>query len=232
MVEQRTRLPLAHGWGLSEITNFACATGPLDDAARKRLLYAPDVPSVGTPLDGTEVQVRDGELWVKSPSRMRGYYRDDAATAAVLDGDWMRTGDQGEIRVIDGARHVFITGRIKELIIRDGDKCSPLEIERRIAAELPEIAAHLCVVGFAHALRGEEIGAYLELPSLTETLRARILGCIERLPVERRPKIILHGAAPIPRTHTGKVQRRKLVGWFDDYGECRGPTQIVPVSTR
>jgi long-chain acyl-CoA synthetase len=242
-VEARTRLPLAHGWGLSEITNFACATGPLDAEARARLLLGGEVPSVGAALDGTAVEVRDargqpvadsarGELWVRSPSRMRGYYHDDDATCAVLDGDWLRTGDEGCVRVVDGARHVFISGRIKELIIRDGEKCSPLEIEQRLAAELPDLAPHLCVVGFTHALRGEEIGAYLELPSVSEAVRTRILQCVERLPVERRPKIILHGAAPIPRTHTGKVQRRKLIAWFDDYGDCRGPTRLLPVNTR
>jgi long-chain acyl-CoA synthetase len=242
-IEARTQLPLVHGWGLSEFTNFACCLGPLAPATRRRLLLDAELPSVGPTLPGTEVTVRDangrelgesrrGELWVRGDSRMLGYYRDVEATARTLEGDWLRTGDEGYFLELGGERHFFISGRLKEIIIRGGEKHSPLEVERRLIEELPELAGHLCVVGFAHALQGEEIGAYLELQTLSDAARSRILQAVERLPVERRPKIILHGAQSIPRTHTGKVQRKKLQALFAAYAECRGPSRLVPVSTR
>ena len=55
----------------------------------------------------------------------------------------------------------------------------------------------------------------------------RLLAAIEALPADARPKIILHGREPIPRTHTGKVQRRKLVPLFAGYHECIGRPRLV-----
>jgi long-chain acyl-CoA synthetase len=237
--EEKTKLRLIQGWGLSEYTNFACCL-PLDlpEETRRQLLYGEELTSIGSPLSGTEVKVvgpdgvplpagERGELQVRGHSTMLAYFRDDAATSATLGADgWLRTGDEGFFRATAGGPAFTITGRIKETIIRDGDKFSPLAIERRILSDVPEIEGRLVALGFPHDLHGEEIGAYLETDDLGDDLRARLTKVVGEMPLDARPKVVLFGAAPIPRTHTGKIQRRKLHAAFAPYRDCRGALRI------
>jgi long-chain acyl-CoA synthetase len=241
--EAKTQVPLVQGWGLSEYTNFACCLDPtLPDDERRRVLYGGELTSIGSPLSGVEVKVagpdgaalpadQRGELCIRGPSTMLEYYRDPAATAAVLESDgWLRTGDEGFFRDIEGRPNFFITGRIKEIIIRDGDKWSPLAIERQLLGGLPDLEGRLVALGFPHQVHGEEIGVYLEIEELDEALRKRIEAAVAAMPLESRPKVILHGAAPIPRTHTGKIQRRKLHPTFAAYRDSKGALKIEKAS--
>jgi long-chain acyl-CoA synthetase len=242
--EETMGLPLVQGWGLSEYTNFACCLSPDDAPERHRhMLFGWEYPSIGPALAPTEVTVRDergdelgenmrGELWVRGPSRMRGYFLDEDATRAAFHGDWLRTGDEGFFAMDGGERVFFVTGRIKEIICRGAEKFSPLAIERRITNVLAELSPRLAVVGFPHKVHGEEVGAYLEGADLPDDLRARLKEAIEGMPADQRPKVVLHGDAPVPRTHTGKVQRRKLVPLFERYDDVRGALQIHPSPTR
>jgi long-chain acyl-CoA synthetase len=237
--EEKTKLRLIQGWGLSEYTNFACCL-PLDlpEETRRQLLYSEELTSIGGPLSGTEVKVvgpdgatlpagERGELHVRGHSTMLAYFRDDAATASTLAADgWLRTGDEGFFRTTAAGPAFYITGRIKETIIRDGDKFSPLAIERRILSDVPEIEGRFVALGFPHELHGEEIGAYLESEDLSDDLRARLTKVVSEMPLDARPKVILFGPAPIPRTHTGKIQRRKLHPTFAPYRDCRGALRI------
>ncbi len=148
--EEKTKLRLIQGWGLSEYTNFACCL-PVDlpEPERRQLLYGEELTSIGGPLSGTEVKVvgpdgaalpagERGELCVRGHSTMLAYFRDENTTAATLGADgWLRTGDEGFFRVSTAGPAFYITGRIKETIIRDGDKFSPLAIERRILSAGP-----------------------------------------------------------------------------------------------
>jgi long-chain acyl-CoA synthetase len=240
--EAKTAIPLVQGWGLSEYTNFACCLpADLPDDERKRLLYGDELTSIGGPLPGTEVRVvgpngevagpeARGELQIRGHSTMLWYFKDEGATAAALSADgWLRTGDEGFFRLADGRPIFFITGRIKETIIRDGDKLSPLAIERRILTDIPEIEGRMVVLGFPHEVHGEEIGVYLEGEDLPGDLAARLTKVASEMPADARPKVILHGAAPIPRTHTGKIQRRKLHPTFAPFSNCRGALKIARV---
>ena len=238
--EEQAGIPLVHGWGLSEYTNFACCLPPDDAPAHHRhMLFGREIPSIGPALAPTEVTVRGGdgnevgegalgELWVRGPSRMRGYFKDEEATRSALHEDWLRTGDEGFFALEGGRPVFFVTGRIKEIICRGAEKYSPLAIERKLTAAVPEIGGKLVVVGFPHRVHGEEIGAYLETAELSAELHDRLKQGIEGMPADLRPKVVLHGAAAVPRTHTGKVQRRKLVGLFERYDECRGALQLKP----
>jgi acyl-coenzyme A synthetase/AMP-(fatty) acid ligase len=85
----------------------------------------------------------------------------------------------------------------------------------------------LVVLGFPHREHGEEVGAYLEMQACDESLHTRLTAAIEAMPVAERPKVVLYGPQPIPRTHTGKIQRRKMQGWFARWSEQRGQVVIV-----
>ena len=213
--EARTQIPLIQGWGLSEYTNFACCVSPDEPASEHAsLMFSWEVPSIGPALEGTEVRVVDdngapveegarGELVVRGHSTMLGYYRDQENTARAFGAQgWLQSGDEGFFR------H------------------SPLRLERRLVEALPELSGRLVVLGFPHREHGEEVGAYLELSSLDEALRARLSAAIEAMPVAERPKVLLYGAHPIPRTHTGKIQRRKMRPWFATWIAHRGRTVI------
>ena len=242
--EKRVGVPLIQGWGLSEYTNFACCVSPDETPdEHARLMFSWDVPSIGPALEGTEVRVVDGsgapandgergELLVRGHSTMLGYYRDPQATAAAIDGDgWLRTGDEGFFRVHGGRRIWFVTGRLKEIIIRDAEKYSPLRLERRLVEAVPELSGRLVVLGFPHREHGEEVGAYLEVEAIDAAVGKRLAAAIEAMPVSERPKVVLHGSQPIPRTHTGKIQRRKMQPWFAAWVAHRGPTVIDELKT-
>jgi long-chain acyl-CoA synthetase len=233
--ESHTGIPIIHGWGLSEYTNFACCASPDAPAeTHERLMFSSEVPSIGPALEGTDVRVIDengapvgegvrGELVVHGHSTMVGYFKDEENTARILDANgWLHTGDEGFFRLDEGRPVFFVTGRIKEIIIRDAEKFSPLRLERRLVESLPELSGRLVVLGFAHHAHGEEVGVYVEIETLDEALRARLAEAVATLSAAERPKVVLHGAAPIPRTHTGKVQRRKMQPWFAGWNNHRG----------
>jgi long-chain acyl-CoA synthetase len=159
---------------------------------------------------------------------MSGYFEDADQTARALEGDgWLHTGDEGFFALHMGRPMFFLTGRIKEIIIRDADKYSPLKLERHIVHAVPELSGKLAIVGFPHKEHGEEVGAYVELDSMTDALRGALLGALETMPQAERPKVVLFGFEPIPRTHTGKVQRRKMQAWFQDWSQHRGVTVFM-----
>ena len=241
--ETRTGIPLIQGWGLSEYTNFACCLSP-DESAEEhaQLMFGWEVPSIGPALGGTEVSTVDadgspaeegvpGELVVRGHSTMSGYFGDPENTERTLGQDGrLRTGDEGFFRIHKGRRIFFVTGRLKEIIIRDAEKFSPLRIERRLIEDLPELSGHLVVLGFPNRAHGEEVGAYVELEVLADALRERLAAAIQTMPVAERPKVLLHGARAISRTHTGKVQRRKMQAWFERWALHTGPMVIAQLA--
>ncbi len=242
--EARTGVPLIQGWGLSEYTNFACCVSPAVSAEEHaQLMFGWDLPSIGPALEGTEVRVVDssgaalgegerGELVIRGHSTMLGYYRDPDNTARTLDPDgWLHSGDEGFFRLHAGRPVFFVAGRIKELIIRDAEKYSPLRLERRLVEAVPELSGKLVVLGYAHREHGEEVGAYVELEPLDDGIRARLLAAIEAMPLPERPKVVLHGDRPIPRTHTGKIQRRKMQPWFGPWDKHRGVVVVARLSS-
>ena len=117
-------LPLIEGYGLTEAAPVV-ATNTIAD----------NLPgSVGRPLEGIELKLSSsGELIVRTPAAMTGYWKDDDLTAEALDRNgWLHTGDIAEMR--DG--RVFIQGRTKELLVLStGEKVSPSDIEARITQD-------------------------------------------------------------------------------------------------
>lgn len=235
---ERTGIQLIHGWGLSEYTNFAtCMRVDAGDAYFQSALEAADHFSVGHALGDTEIEIRsaddavlgegeEGELWLRGPSMMLGYHGDGVATQAAIQDRWLRSGDLGYWRASQEVPQYFISGRIKEIIIRGGEKIVPMVVEAVLRRRLPELDhAPWAVVGFPHAIYGEEIGLYIQREFPFDS--AHLLKVLNDLSNDLRPKVVVVGSDDIPMTHTGKVQRLKLQSHFQSCATAGGPSQLV-----
>jgi len=204
-VEALFGLPLHNGYGLSE-------TAPTVSQTR---LDAPRADtSVGMPIPGVAVRIvgkqgldvapgEAGELWVRGPNLMRGYYRDAAATEAALrPGGWLATGDlarQGP----DGA--LFLLGRTKELIIRSGFNVYPVEVETALNAH-PNVVQS-AVIGRPLPDGEEEVIAFVEARGVSGAVLADWLR--PRLAPYKRPARIVFMDA-MPAAPSGKILKSRL----------------------
>jgi long-chain acyl-CoA synthetase len=207
--ERTTGAPLAEGYGLTETSPVVCLDAP--DATRRP-------GSIGWPLVGVALRVVDGagqdvaagetgELVVRGPNVMKGYWRRPAETAEVLsDEGWLRTGDLA--RAGEDGRYE-IAGRAKDLIITEGYNVHPREVEEAITAH-PAIR-EAAVLGVPHPLLGEEIVACAVLREdavlSSEALMAHLAELLAPYKLPRR----LWFVAVLPRTATGKVVKHRIV---------------------
>jgi acyl-CoA synthetase (AMP-forming)/AMP-acid ligase II len=175
------------------------------------------VGAVGLP-SGCEARVVDdkgaelpdgtaGEIVIRGPQVTPGYYKNEKATASAFFPDgWFRSGDVG---VRDGDGFFFITGRIKELIIKGGENIAPREIDEVLLRHPAVLDA--AAVGVPDKHYGQEIMACViareGVPCTEDDLRAF---CVEHLGRYKTPKVI-HFVKELPRGPSGKVQRLKLV---------------------
>jgi acyl-CoA synthetase (AMP-forming)/AMP-acid ligase II len=196
-------VPVLEAYGMTEAAH-QMSSNPLPPASRKP-------GSVGR---GTNVKIsimdaaghhlpqgERGEVVIQGPNVVRGYENNPEANASSFVDGWFRTGDQG---VLDAEGYLTLVGRIKELINRGGEKISPREIDEVLLAH-PAVAEAVCF-GVAHPTWGEEVAAAVVVREPVS--EADLLAyCKERLADFKRPKQI-HITDTIPRTATGKIQRR------------------------
>ena len=206
--ERKFGIGVIETMGLTE-TVAPSFSNPLDPAQRK-------LGSVGR-ASGGEARIIDaelrpvpdgttGELAIRGPHVMRGYYKNPEATAAAFTPDgWLRTGDLGH-RDADG--FFFVTGRIKELIIKGGENIAPREIDEALLQHPAVLDA--AAVGIPDPHYGQEIMACIVLreghAATADDLRAF---CERTLGRYKTPKRILF-VPDLPRGPSGKVQRLKL----------------------
>jgi long-chain acyl-CoA synthetase len=218
-----TGVRVHQGYGLSECVNFA-TTIPADvaDSTYERAMFAERMPSIGTPLEGCDVFVcrlrhprqaveeEEGEIVVTGDTLMSGYWQNEEATQQTIVEGGLRTGDLGFFKVLEGRRFFFITGRSKEIIIRHGEKISPLAVE----SDLQELHAFgkFAVAGFENAAVGEEIGLYVQQTG--RVAHADIARLVNTCAALSRPRLVMIGQQPIPLTATGKVRRARLAQRF------------------
>lgn len=220
--EDRFRFPIRHGYGLSETTCYACfLPNDLDPAQHRHWLSDYEFPSIGLPLPHNDMAILDekggllppgarGEICVRGWTVCAGYFKRDDANETAFQWGWFRSGDEGFYeRDEQGRPFFFISGRLKELIIRGGVNISPLEIDGVLRSH-PAVQFAMAVP-FEHRYYSEEIAAYVVLKegagSVTEAdVRAH---CRSRLPFARCPKVILFGHE-VPYTSTGKPKRLEL----------------------
>jgi acyl-CoA synthetase (AMP-forming)/AMP-acid ligase II len=226
--ENRFLIPIIHGYGLSETTCYSCFL-PLDltPEEHRHWMSGYGFPSIGVPLPPNEMAIHDahgtelpeetrGEIVIRGHNVMQCYFANPEANASTFAHSWFRSGDEGFYKMDDkGRMFFFITGRIKELIIRGGSNISPFEIDE-VLMNIPGVKAGLAV-GFENDWYGEEIGAYVQLKddaSLTEL--DIVTACRKVFSFQKCPKVVLFGN-DIPVTSTGKYQRNKLKPLFEKW---------------
>jgi len=209
--QDRAGAPLLELWGMTEISGLGTT----------HALHAPPVPgSIGVSLPGVEIRIADledtsrdaavgepGELMIRGPIVMIGYYGNAEATAEVLEPDgWLHTGDVAQ-RVASG--HVFVVDRRKDMIITGGYNIYPAEIERVLAGH-PAVAM-IAAGPVPDEVKGELACAYVVLAqgaSVSEDELIAFAG--ERLAAYKRPRMVRF-VDDLPKTSTGKIMRRELI---------------------
>jgi long-chain acyl-CoA synthetase len=200
--------PLHHGYGMTEYAGSLFITRidrPRSDTSAGEIVAGAELRIVDE--HGKDLPVGSpGEIWVRGPGTMLGYYRAPEVTAAaLLPGGWLNTGDIGRVDA-DGA--LFIVGRTKDLIIRSGFNVYPIEVESVINS-FPGVRLS-AVVGRDTADRNEEVVAFVEkVPGAALDLDALHLYLKDRLSPYKRPAAIIELPA-IPATASGKLLKRDL----------------------
>jgi acyl-CoA synthetase (AMP-forming)/AMP-acid ligase II len=203
-LEETFGAPLIESYGMTEACH-QMASNPLPPAVRKPgsvgIAAGPEVRIMGE--DGSLLPAGEiGEIVIRGPNVTRGYEANPKANAEAFTNGWFRTGDQG---VMDDEGYVSLTGRLKEIINRGGEKVSPREVDE-ILMDHPAVAQVVCF-GMPHAKLGEEVAAAVVLregQAATERELQEFVG--KRAAEFKVPKKILF-MEEIPKGATGKLQR-------------------------
>jgi acyl-CoA synthetase (AMP-forming)/AMP-acid ligase II len=203
------RMP-SNGWGMTETSSTASSNNGVDYIA-KPTSCGPALPINDVLIvdaDGNEVpQGESGELWVRGPNVVKGYWNKPEATAeSFVDGGWLRTGD---IANLDDEGFIFITDRAKDMIIRGGENVYCAEVE---AALFEHPAVTDCAVfGIPHEVLGEEVAAVVLLRDGASATEKDIqIHVRDRLASFKVPVKIWFWEDELPRNPAGKILKRDL----------------------
>jgi acyl-CoA synthetase (AMP-forming)/AMP-acid ligase II len=200
-------------YGMTETTGTVVVLPPEDHSleGNKRMR------SAGKPLPGVDLAILDasgrhlppeevGEIAIRSPSNMRGYWNLPEATAKAIDKDgWLRTGDAG---YLDADGYLYIHDRVKDMIISGGENVYPAEVENAIHGH-PDVF-DVAVIGVPSEKWGEEVKAIVQpKPGSRPDPQDVIRWARERVAAFKAPKSVEFIDA-FPRTATGKILRREL----------------------
>jgi long-chain acyl-CoA synthetase len=203
--EVRFGCPIVEGYGLSE-TSAVAATNRSGDGRR--------AGSIGWPVRGIEMRVVDeaggevpcgevGEIVIRGPNVMKGYWNNPAATAEAIRDGWFHTGDLGRV---DGDGFFFLVDRRRDVIIRGGYTVYPREVEE-VLYEHPAVR-QAAVIGVPHPELGEEIAAVVSLRGAVEADELRVF-VRERVAAYKYPRHISF-TDELPVSPTGKILKRAI----------------------
>jgi len=202
------RIP-SNGYGLTETSSVTTMNGGLD--------YRRKPDSVGVPVPVCDVQVVDGEgqplpdgevgeLWIKGPNVVTGYWNKPEATAAAISDGWLHSGD---IARVDEEGFVFIVDRAKDMIIRGGENVYCVEVEAALF-EHPAVT-DAAAIGIPHRVLGEEVGVVVHLAPGTSATEDELRSfAAERIAAFKVPVRIWFKDDPLPRNPNGKIMKRDL----------------------
>jgi acyl-CoA synthetase (AMP-forming)/AMP-acid ligase II len=204
-MEERFGMPVLEAYGMTEASH-QMSSNPLPPGDR-----LPGSVGKGT---GVSIAIMDeggtlqspgvrGEVVIQGPNVIRGYEGNPEANATSFTNGWFRTGDEG---VVDSEGYLTLAGRLKEIINRSGEKISPQEIDEVLLSH-PAVAEAV-TFGVPNATHGEEPSAAVVLGS-PATQAELVRHCRDHLADFKCPRVI-HIVDEIPRTATGKIQRRMV----------------------
>lgn len=204
-----TKTPIAEGYGLTE-TSPVVSFNPLTGTPRDG--------SIGIPAPGTDVRLvsddgqdvasgAPGEIWVRGPQVMRGYWNAEEETAKVMQGDWFATGD---VAVMDESGFMRIVDRKKDMVLVSGFNVYPNEVED-VIADMDHVL-EVAVIGVPDAKTGEAVRAYVvQNPEhAKEVTPADVIAhCKQHLAAYKVPKLVVV-RDELPKSPIGKVLRKDL----------------------
>lgn len=216
-----SRSRLAEGYGLTESSPVVCCAA----------LRVPSKPhSIGLPLPGTDVRMVDietgevtpigerGELQVRGPQVMVGYYDDQEASSAAFTDGWLRTGDVG---IIDEDGYVFIVDRIKDLIICSGFNVYPRTVEEAMLQH-PAVD-EVTVIGVPDSRRGEAPVAFIKLKDGAQATESELKTfAAEHLSKLELPREIIF-KPELPKTLIGKLSKKELRQEYEERNNHNEP---------
>jgi long-chain acyl-CoA synthetase len=187
-------------YGLTESTGGVMQLDPADHA-HERLLR-----SAGRPFPWVELKIVDGEVWLRAPNVTPGYFnRPEETAAALTDDGWLKTGDGG---YLDDDGYLFLTDRIKDMIVSGGENVYPVEVEEALAQH-PDVA-EVAVIGVPDERWGETVKALVVARAgRSPTADELVAFARERLAGYKLPRSV-EFVDDLPRTPSGKVLKRKL----------------------
>ncbi len=202
-----TGCPVTEGYGLTEASPVV-SINPLTNTEFNG--------SIGLPIPSTDVTIRDegnkdlktgeiGELCVKGPQVMCGYYNKPSETEHVMDSEgWLHTGDMARM---DAEGYIYIVDRKKDMILISGFNVYPNQIED-VLAQCPEVL-EVAVIGIPHEKTGETIKAFI-VPAHSGVTEQEIRAyCVDKLTRYKIPRYI-EFCEELPKSNVGKILRRKL----------------------
>lgn len=207
MWAEKTKTLIVEGYGLTETSPVACCN-PIDGTDR--------VGTIGLPLPSTEISLRDdnfqevklgerGEICIRGPQVMRGYWNNESETAQVLTRDgWMKTGDVG---IMDNDGFIKIVDRKKDMILVSGFNVYPNEVEDVVAMNPKVLEVAAVGVPDEHSTEAVKIFVVKKDQSLTQ--EELIAHCKKYLTGYKLPKHI-EFRTELPKTNVGKILRRAL----------------------
>ena len=204
------RVAPGNGYGLTETSGAMIYNAGADYVAHPDSVGRPIAPVNEVRIvqaDGTDAPTGEpGEIWLKGPSVVRGYFEDPDATAAAFTDGWFHTGDIG---TLDEAGMLRVVDRLKDVVIRGGENVYSAEVEGALF-EHPDVV-DAAIVGLPHEALGEEVAATVRLrpgSALDEAVLAAHVG--ERLAAFKVPSRWWLRTDDLPRNATGKVLKREL----------------------
>ncbi len=208
--EKKSGAIIVEGYGLTEATT-AVSRNPMTGVRK--------IGSIGIPLSSTDIKIVDlesgtqevnvgepGELLVKGPQVMKGYWKNPEATKQTIQNGWLYTGD---VVTMDKDGYLYISGRKKEMIIAGGYNIYPAEIEEVLYGH-PAVSEAV-VYGIPDTYRGETVKASIVLKDGMSVTEDEIINwCRERLAAYKTPRFV-DIRAEFPKTAVGKILRRSFV---------------------
>ena len=191
-------IPAVQTYGLTETCSQVATLSP--DQARSHRAAA------GKPIYPNAIRIQAGEIEVRGPIVMQGYFNDAEASASAMREGWLRTGDIGEI---DSDGFLRVLDRREDLIVTGGENVYPAEVEAVLAAHDAVIEA--AVVGSEDVTWGQRVVAFVRTSAPIDAASLDV-HCRAALAGYKVPREFRFVASPLPRTASGKVRRNELRG--------------------